>query len=53
MNMAVLLQYVLPKQAITALAGKLAHYQGGNLTTSCHCLVCKTLPSKHGRSSQC
>lgn len=34
MNMAVLLQYILPKQAITALAGKLAHYQGGTLTTS-------------------
>lgn len=34
MNIAVLLQYILPKQAITALAGKLAHYQGGNLTTS-------------------
>lgn len=34
MNMAVLLQYILPKQASTALAGKLAHYQGGNLTTS-------------------
>jgi phosphatidylserine decarboxylase len=34
MNMAVLLQYILPKQAITALAGKLAHYQGGKLTTS-------------------
>ena len=34
MNMAVLLQYILPKQAITALAGKLAHYQGGSLTTS-------------------
>lgn len=34
MNLAVLLQYILPKQAITALAGKLAHYQGGNLTTS-------------------
>lgn len=34
MNMAVLLQYILPKQAITAVAGKLAHYQGGNLTTS-------------------
>jgi phosphatidylserine decarboxylase len=34
MNMAVLLQYILPKQAITALAGKLAHYQGGNLTIS-------------------
>jgi phosphatidylserine decarboxylase len=34
MNMAVLLQYILPKQAITSLAGKLAHYQGGNLTTS-------------------
>lgn len=34
MNMAVLLQYLLPKQAITALAGKLAHYQGGSLTTS-------------------
>jgi len=34
MNMAVLLQYILPKQAITSLAGKLAHCQGGNLTTS-------------------
>ncbi len=34
MNLAVLLQYILPKQAITALAGKLAHYQGGNLTTT-------------------
>jgi phosphatidylserine decarboxylase len=34
MNMAVLLQYILPKQAITELAGKLANYQGGNLTTS-------------------
>ena len=34
MNLAVLLQYILPKQAITALAGKLAHYHGGNLTTS-------------------
>ena len=33
-TIAVLLQYILPKQAITALAGKLAHYQGGNLTTS-------------------
>lgn len=33
-NIAVLLQYILPKQVITALAGKLAHYQGGNLTTS-------------------
>jgi phosphatidylserine decarboxylase len=27
-------QYLLPKQAITALAGKLAHLEGGNLTTS-------------------
>ncbi|MDI1297701.1 archaetidylserine decarboxylase [Methylotenera sp.] len=34
MKMAVLLQYILPKQSITALAGKLAHYHGGNLTTS-------------------
>jgi phosphatidylserine decarboxylase len=34
MNMTVLLQYILPKQSITVLAGKLAHYQGGNLTTS-------------------
>jgi phosphatidylserine decarboxylase len=33
-TIAVLLQYILPKQAITALAGKLAHYQGGTLTTS-------------------
>jgi phosphatidylserine decarboxylase len=34
MNIAVLSQYILPKQAVTSLAGKLAHYQGGNLTTS-------------------
>lgn len=34
MNLSVLLQYILPKQSITAFAGKLAHYQGGNLTTS-------------------
>jgi phosphatidylserine decarboxylase len=34
MNMVVLLQYILPKQAITAIAGKLAHYQGGNLTSA-------------------
>lgn len=34
MNMTVLLQYLLPKQAITTIAGKLAHYQGGELTTS-------------------
>jgi phosphatidylserine decarboxylase len=33
-NVAVLLQYILPKQAITALAGKLANLNGGNLTTS-------------------
>lgn len=33
-NIAVLLQYILPKQAITALAGKLAHHKGGNLTTT-------------------
>lgn len=33
-KIAVFLQYILPKQAITALAGKLAHYQGGNLTTT-------------------
>ena len=29
----IFLQYLLPKQAITALAGKLAHMQGGELTT--------------------
>lgn len=34
MKPALLLQYVLPKQAITALAGKLAHLKGGNLTTA-------------------
>lgn len=33
-NIAVLLQYILPKQAITALAGKLANLNGGTLTTS-------------------
>ena len=33
-NIAVLLQYILPKQAITRLAGKLANLQGGSLTTA-------------------
>ncbi len=32
MKLAVLLQYLMPKQAITVLAGKLAHLQGGNTT---------------------
>jgi len=32
MKLAVLLQYLIPKQAITALAGKLAHLQGGRTT---------------------
>jgi phosphatidylserine decarboxylase len=30
----VLAQYVIPKQAITALAGKLAHFEGGNKTSA-------------------
>ncbi|MFA7350385.1 MAG: archaetidylserine decarboxylase [Methylotenera sp.] len=34
MKFAVLTQYLIPKQAITALAGKLAHLQGGNVTTA-------------------
>ena len=34
MKLAVFTQYIIPKQAITALAGKLAHLQGGNVTTS-------------------
>ncbi|MDP3678359.1 MAG: archaetidylserine decarboxylase [Methylotenera sp.] len=33
-NITVLLQYIMPKQAITVLAGKLAHLQGGNVTTA-------------------
>lgn len=33
-KLTVLTQYLLPKQAITALAGKLAHLQGGSITTS-------------------
>lgn len=33
MKLAILLQYLTPKQAITALAGKLAHHQFGTLTT--------------------
>ena len=33
-NLSVTTQYIIPKQAITALAGKLAHLQGGNTTTS-------------------
>lgn len=34
MKLAVLTQYLIPKQAITAIAGKLAHIEGGNITTS-------------------
>lgn len=34
MKLSIILQHLTPKQAITALAGKLAHYQGGNLTTT-------------------
>lgn len=34
MKPAVLLQYLMPKQAITALAGKLAHLEGGSNTTA-------------------
>ena len=34
MKFAVLLQYLWPKQAITSLAGKLAHLEGGNTTTA-------------------
>ena len=33
MNFAIFAQYILPKQAITTLAGKLAHKQCGALTT--------------------
>jgi phosphatidylserine decarboxylase len=33
MNFAILTQYIIPKQAITTLAGKLAHKQYGALTT--------------------
>jgi len=33
-RLKVLAQYAIPKQAITVLAGKLAHYQGGSKTTS-------------------
>ncbi|MDO9366592.1 MAG: archaetidylserine decarboxylase [Methylotenera sp.] len=33
-KLTVLTQYMLPKQAITALAGKLAHLQSGNVTTA-------------------
>lgn len=34
MKFAVFTQYVMPKQVITILAGKLAHLQGGNVTTA-------------------
>ena len=33
-RLKVLAQYAIPKQAITALAGKLAHYRGGDTTTN-------------------
>lgn len=34
MKLAILLQYIAPKQLLTAAAGKLAHWQAGGLTTS-------------------
>ena len=33
-RLSVLLQYLLPKQALTALAGRFAGWQGGNVTTA-------------------
>lgn len=33
-RLKVLAQYVIPKQAITALAGKLAHFEGGDKTSA-------------------
>ena len=33
-NFAVILQYVIPKQLLTIIAGKLAHAEAGRLTTS-------------------
>ncbi|NOU24387.1 MAG: phosphatidylserine decarboxylase, partial [Methylotenera sp.] len=33
MKFSIILQYLTPKQDITALAGKLAHLQGGSITT--------------------
>lgn len=34
MKLAILLQYIAPKQLLTAAAGKLAHWRAGRLTTS-------------------
>ncbi len=34
MKLAVILQYIIPKQVITSLAGKLAHLEGGNATSA-------------------
>lgn len=34
MKLAILLQYIAPKQLLTAAAGKLAHWQAGRLTTT-------------------
>lgn len=34
MKLAILLQYIAPKQLLTAAAGKLAHWQAGRLTTA-------------------
>ncbi|WP_019883441.1 MULTISPECIES: archaetidylserine decarboxylase [unclassified Methylophilus] len=34
MKLAILLQYIAPKQLLTAAAGKLAHWQAGGLTTA-------------------
>ena len=33
MSPKIILQYCIPKQLLTAFAGKLAHWQGGTLTT--------------------
>lgn len=34
MKFSILLQYIAPKQLLTEVAGKLAHWQGGRLTTA-------------------
>lgn len=34
MKLSILLQYIAPKQLLTSLAGTLAHWQGGSLTTA-------------------
>ncbi len=51
-RLAVLPQYLIPKQALTVLAGKLASAEAGSLTTTRHPLVRRPLRREHERGGR-